>query len=178
MEDTLLRMFRLKLQGQRASVPPRRGNRKIDVMHITIDEIVPRESRLAVAFPEEALDSLLLEEFLPPCRAVDIGWDLRRQHGGRAGLGCDTFVLMASYRGETPRPVDGADKETWREARRAWLDAQWASFDRPGLPTDWLLIDVADEAVARGWQAPPDVAAAVEALRDIAAPRYARRVAA
>jgi len=98
------------------------------------------------------------------CDPEHLGWDLRRQHGGPDGAGLDMFATAAAICGIPDRS--------------AYCERLWKSFDRGRVASDCLLIDGMDEAIAYGWEAPPEIAAAIEALRDVQAARGAKRKAA
>jgi hypothetical protein len=60
---------------------------------------------------------------------------------------------------------------------RRCSDELWASFDRPRVDSDRLIIDVMDEATVYGWEAPAEIAAEIEKLRDIRDAREVQRKA-
>lgn len=138
------------------------------------------EQRLAVPISADAAESLLyfLGERYDRPYAGQLGWDLRRQDAAMDGLGQDTFNLAVSLFGETPPHcwVPTADGQELRSG--PWLNRVWAGFDRPHIPSDRLIIDEMADAMLCGWEAPPDVVAAVEALRDAVEARRAEREAA
>jgi hypothetical protein len=119
-----------------------------------VDDLVPIESRLAVPFSEDAAESLIrhARQEMPWIKADSLAWDLRRSLGDEGGL--DKYDLAKWILDE--------DEDEEAPARL------WPAFDRPREPSDVLLIDLVDEATHNGWTAPPDIAAAVERLRDIA----------
>ncbi|MDB5615925.1 AAA family ATPase [Tardiphaga sp.] len=171
---------------------------------VNLDDIVPIDARLAVAFTDDDIESLTEEHWadghyptkwqmvpteegggrLTPIRmSVDsIGWDLFR-HGRMSGCGEDQFHRLLigrdeHYAANTRHGLlltgqDGGDDFTDIDAataeREAYVAARFATFNRKRLPTDLLLIDLADDALHQGWQAPPAIVAAVERLRAIAA---------
>ncbi|SIO53793.1 AAA domain-containing protein [Bradyrhizobium erythrophlei] len=120
----------------------------------------PIEYRLAVAPSEEAAYSFVdFQEEHFYCDPEHIGWDFHRLYGGPDGAGRDMF--------DTAMAAGG----------RRCSDEIWASFNRPRAPSDCLLVDGMDEAVHYGWEAPPEIAAAIETLRDMRAARTAQRKA-
>jgi predicted P-loop ATPase len=128
----------------------------------------PIECRLAVRISEDAVFSLI--DFLDEHRDYDaarLGWDLRRQHDAPDGMGQDMFeTLFAANGGRHCGARDGH------------CDRLWASFDRERVQTDRLLVDEMDDAINEGWEAPSDIAAEIEKLRDIQVARAARHKAA
>ena len=54
----------------------------------------------------------------------------------------------------------------------------WESFNRPRADSDLLIIDVMNEAIGYGFEAPAEVLAEIETLRDVQAARQAERRAA
>jgi AAA domain len=126
----------------------------------------PIECRLAVALSEEAVYSFVdFQEEHFYCDPEQLGWDLRRLHGGPDGAGPDMFTTSVAICGS---PDD----------REAHCDHLWKSFERERVDSDRLIIDGMDEAIFHGWEAPPEVAAAIEKLRDIQAVRATHRKAA
>jgi hypothetical protein len=123
----------------------------------------PIECRLAVSPSEDTSYSLIDFEtddfYLKP---ELFGWDLRRLHG-EAGRG-----MFDEVGGIFGRPRDD----------EAYRDRLWKSFDRTRAAGDRLIIDAMDEARASGWQAPSEIAAAIETLRDMQEARAAQRKAA
>lgn len=120
----------------------------------------PIADRLAVRVSEEAAYSLVdfeSDDFYH--NPEHLGWDFRRLHGGPHGAGYDMLdTAMATF-------------------GKRCSDALWASFDRPRANSDRLLIDVMDEATHCGWDAPPEIAAAIEALRQQRSDNTVRRKA-
>jgi hypothetical protein len=139
----------------------------------------PIECRLAVPISEEAAFSFI--DFLEQhfyCDAEHLGWDMRRLHGGPDGAGWDMFATLVPIGGSpdecyVPAPDGGKIYDS-----RAYCDRLWKSFDRDRVATDCLVIDGMDEAVHNGWEAPADIAAAIETLRDMQSARAAERKAA
>lgn len=112
---------------------------------------VPVERRLAVEVSYDAAASLLehLAE-LPPksLHAAELGWDLRRHLGDDGHDLCDLLSLE----------LDGGRVSA----------AAWDAFARNRLPDDRLLIDLMDDASREGWPLPPEITAALDALRALA----------
>ena len=141
----------------------------------TIDEVVPYEDRAVARISAASAESLIFfaAEQMPDRRpsTLRLGWDLRNQ--GYEEL----WPVMVAAFGETPAecwcPAPDGGLILWP---KPWLNAKWESFDRDYQPGhDVLLVDLADEAMAWGWKASPQVAAGVEALRKIADQRRAER---
>jgi predicted P-loop ATPase len=126
----------------------------------------PIENRLAVHISEEAAYSFVdFQEEHFYCAPEQLGWDIRRLHGGLDGAGFDMFDTLFAAKGGRRRHADDHCEQLW------------ASFERDRLATDRLLIDGMDEATHYGWEAPAEMAAAIEALRDTRAARRAEREA-
>jgi hypothetical protein len=126
----------------------------------------PIGCRLAVTLPEEGAYAFIdFQEEHFHCDAEHLGWDLRRLFGGPDGAGWDMFATLVAICGS---PDD----------REAYCDRQWKSFDRERVDSDCLVIDGMDEAIHHGWEAPPEIAAAIEKLRDMRSERSAQRKAA
>lgn len=122
------------------------------------------ECRLAVRLSEDAAYSLIdFEADSGRPVAERLGWDLRRQHGGSDGAGSDMFRTLFAASGGKRRHPDG------------YCDQLWRAFDRPRADSDRLLIDVADDAIYRGWEAPAEIVAEVEKLRDAKEAQKAQR---
>ena len=138
---------------------------------LNYDDIIPAVDRLAVPISAEVALSLVehLSEQAFRAKASDFGWDLRRIDGGADGLGYDTFSQAVVM-------LDEAPDDCWRTLPdgsrtfdvQPFTDDLWRGFDRQRVPGDRLLIDIADEAVHHGWEAPPEIAASLERLREIA----------
>jgi hypothetical protein len=120
----------------------------------------PIECRLAVPISEEGAYSFVdfeADDFYQD--PEHLGWDFRRLHGGPDGAGWDMFAtLFATSGGRRLNPEGHSDR-------------LWESFDRPRAESDLLLIEAMDEAIRYGWEAPTDIAAEIEKLRDIQAAR-------
>jgi hypothetical protein len=131
---------------------------------LNADDIVPCEARAAVPVSYEVAESLIrhARKHMPWVHADAIGWDVRRVLGDQAGLDlydCARWILDEDNDEEAPQRL-------------------WPAFDRPRLASDVMLIDLADEATHCGWQAPSEIAAALERLRDLAKESSIRRQAA
>jgi hypothetical protein len=164
---------------------------------LPIDEMVPAADRLAVHISADVAESLIehLSKRHDRPKGLQLGWDLHRTNDD--DLGFSTFCLAMAYFEEVPqdrrwRPYDPARDGCLFEQDRSgkyvvpvtggmvndpqsWLSEKWATFARPRRPDDVLLIDVADEAVFHDWKAPPEIADALERLRNIADQRRAVR---
>ncbi|QDM32175.1 AAA family ATPase [Tardiphaga sp. vice352] len=163
--------------------------------NIPLDDIVPPLARLAVAFSDDAIESLMdhWEEsgVWLWMRPDDIGWDIFR-HGRTSGCGEDQFHRLLIGRDDhytantrmgcvvdLPNGTeDWTDHDAAAAERAAYIDARYSTFNRTRSPADKLLIDLADEALHKGWDAPPEIIAAVEQLRAIAENAPTRREAA
>jgi hypothetical protein len=121
----------------------------------------PIECREAVRLSEDALYALVdFESDVFGLNPERLGWDLYRQHGGPDGAGYGVLAEMLAASG------------------KRCSDALWASFERPRAESDHLIIDLMDEALHYGWEAPPEVLAEIEKLRDMRDMREAQRKAA
>ena len=110
------------------------------------DDAVPFEARAAVLISVDAAESLIRHYSGDDggiwfgSLANAIAWDLRRLFGDEAG-----FDLYDTCRWVT-------DEDDDEEASRR----EWTSFQRERQPSDVLLIDLADDAIHQGWQAPAE----------------------
>lgn len=128
----------------------------------------PIDARLAVSVSEDAAYSIV--DYRDQYRygdAESLGWDIKRQHGGPGGCGRDMFETLWILSSR------GFRSDGWRRE----IDRLWPTYDRPRVPTDLLLIDVADEISHFGWSPPADVTASIESLRDMRARLHAERQA-
>lgn len=116
----------------------------------------PIEARLAIPISEDAAYSIIDFRDRRFGDAESFGWDIYRQHGGPGGCGRDMFEILYIMSSR------GFHSEGWRQE----TDRLWATYDRPRVSTDCLLIDAADEISHFGWSPPADVAASIELLRD------------
>jgi hypothetical protein len=148
--------------------------------------IPPVETRLAVPISEDAIFSLLDFGFDHAPDPQRIGWDLRRLMGdaGRGALA--EFVAHHGTPEECLRPYDPARDGVLLDDgpttfllcdSAAYIDRLWSTFDRERVESDRLIIDEMDEAIWAGWEAPPEIAAAVEKLRDVFEEKQAQRLA-
>jgi hypothetical protein len=125
-------------------------------------DIVDINERLALPISKEAIESLLYhyhdEDRQPaPFTADDIAWDLYRLFGNEGGL---DLYLSARWM------FDDEDDNTYEYEADAVNS--WSAFARPRGPSDKLFIDLADDAIHDGWPVPPELAPALERLRDLA----------
>lgn len=143
-------------------------------------DVVDCDDREAVAFDYDTAESLLHfvgDDDYPierRPRAVRLAHDLRRLFGEDDGR--ELFMLALTL-------FDEAPAECWRDAGpndfglhlihdNGPADALWdASVERGAM-----LIDLADDAIAFGWQAPESLVSRIEGLRDIAAANRAASV--
>jgi hypothetical protein len=127
-------------------------------------EILPDlQARLAVRISEDATESLIyfFEQQPPNFDPERLGWDLRRLFPED---GFDLFALAVAVFGN---PRDSALRNRDGTAQ-TYLESAWASFDRQRDTADRLMIDEMDDARASEWPAPPEIAAAIEGLTDLA----------
>jgi hypothetical protein len=117
----------------------------------------PIAARLAVRIDEDAAYSLsdfAAEYFFGD--AESFGWDIRRLFDDPNGCGLDVFENLYVWSSSKARHEDW-HQETAR---------LWSSFNRERIASDKLLIDAMDECSHFGWTPPPEIAAAIERLRD------------
>lgn len=112
-------------------------------------DVVDIADRLAIQITEDDLIDLVAceEVYVEPHR---IGHDVRRL------FGADDQDIYENILAERGLPRDD-------------VDSQWASFDRERLPTDRLVVDIADDARSCwNWVPGPELAAALDRLQDLA----------
>jgi hypothetical protein len=126
------------------------------------------EARLAARIPFDDLDALF-DARRGQFNIQNYGWDLRRQYGDD-GFCHFAFELLEDAPAElVDLPFD--------EQQRRIADA-WQSFDRPRLPTDRLIVDLAARARADGWQPSAETVVMLDRLTDIAEAKRAEEIAA
>jgi hypothetical protein len=136
-----------------------------------IDWLIPRDVREAVPITPADIESFLdwLEfdaENAPLLRFIH-----------SETLGRDMHRIFGDVEGFAHFDMACAVMSTREECTDAYTRGIWSTFARDHRTDDRLVIDLMDDALVLGWQAPSELAAAIERLRDIAAENRAVDVA-
>lgn len=136
-------------------------------------DVVPLADRLAVKVPDDDVDALI--DYLAEHNgdANRIAWDLQRLF---ADDGFDPWRTLLAATGDSPNPRVNVIIRGRHDAGRshnldcrfrdAILAARWETFARERVPGDRLLIDIADDARAAGFEFSDELRAALDRLID------------
>jgi hypothetical protein len=137
----------------------------VDYRRVLLDaqaDVPSIDQRLAAVVRWDAFDALAAHyQHHPPLFPIlRLGWDMFRIWGEEAA---EEYALLAMENDGVPRTEAARD---------------WTSFDRARQPSDRLLIDECDEAMAVGSAMPAYLSITVERLRDVLDVNRKARVAA